>query len=130
MAPSKSTEPNQEFIILQKRNEDLEKELKSSLEKEERTKEKLVKTWKRLRVAEEGKERLICQINEFEAEAVDRVREYKSHVALLTEQISLAQKLHQETLPTINSHVALLTEQISLAQKLHQETLPTINSQL
>ncbi|KAL3846039.1 hypothetical protein ACJIZ3_003442 [Penstemon smallii] len=105
MVPSKSTEPNQEFIILQKRNDDLEKELKSSLEKEERTKEELVKTWKRLRAAEEGKERLICQINEFEAEAIDRVRKYKSRVALLTEQISLAQKLHQETLPIINSQL-------------------------
>ncbi|KAK4489809.1 hypothetical protein RD792_000453 [Penstemon davidsonii] len=98
MVPSTSTIPNQEFIILHKRNEDFEKELKSSLEREERTKQELLKTWKRLRVAEEGTERLICQINEFEAETIVRVREYKSHVALLTKQISLALKLHQENL--------------------------------
>ncbi|KAG8390481.1 hypothetical protein BUALT_Bualt01G0087900 [Buddleja alternifolia] len=83
-------------IMLQKRNEELERELKNSLEREERMKEELLQTWQRLRVAEEAEERLCSQLGELEAEAVDHAREYRAHITMLMEQISLAQKLLED----------------------------------
>ncbi|XP_004235267.1 protein RESPONSE TO LOW SULFUR 3-like [Solanum lycopersicum] len=81
-----------ESEVLRRRNEELEKELKKSFEREEKMREELQKTWKRLRVAEE---RLCSQLGEFEAEAVDQARAYRTRVMNLMDQLSLAQKLLQ-----------------------------------
>ncbi|KAH6809742.1 hypothetical protein C2S51_027525 [Perilla frutescens var. frutescens] len=81
---------------LKRRNEELEKELRSSLEREERVKEELQRTWERLQLAEEAEERLCSQLGELEAEAVDHVREYRAQITLLMEKLSLAHKLLQD----------------------------------
>ncbi|KAK4436160.1 protein RESPONSE TO LOW SULFUR 2 [Sesamum alatum] len=81
---------------LEKRNEELEKELKRSLEREEKMKEELERLWKRLRVAEEAEELLCNQLGELEAEAVDHAREYRAHITVLMEQLSVAHKLLQD----------------------------------
>ncbi|KAK4351057.1 hypothetical protein RND71_030370 [Anisodus tanguticus] len=84
-----------ESEVLRRRNEELEKELKKSIEREEKMKQELQKTWERLRVAEEAEERLCSQLGEFEAEAVDQARSYRTRVLHLMDQLSLAQKLLQ-----------------------------------
>lgn len=81
--------------VLRKRNEELEKELKKSVEREEKMKEELQKAWRRLKVAEEAEERLCFQLGEFEAEAVDQARAYRARLSNLMEQLSAAQKLLQ-----------------------------------
>ncbi|KAL6500998.1 hypothetical protein OROHE_025195 [Orobanche hederae] len=81
---------------LRRRNADLERELKMSLEREERMKEELTKTWRRLTVAEEAEEMLCCQLGELEAEAVNQAREYRARVMELMEQLSDAQRLIRE----------------------------------
>ncbi|CAN4085586.1 unnamed protein product [Withania somnifera] len=82
-----------EAEVLRRRNKELEKALKKSIEREEKMREELNKTWERLRVAEEAEERLCSQLGEFEAEAVDQAREYRTRVINLMDQLSLAQKL-------------------------------------
>ncbi|XP_059304407.1 protein RESPONSE TO LOW SULFUR 2-like [Lycium ferocissimum] len=79
--------------VLRRRNEELEKEIKKSIEREEKMREELNKIWERLRVAEEAEERLCSQLGELEAEAVDQARAYRTRVLNLMEQLSLAQKL-------------------------------------
>ncbi|CAN4089424.1 unnamed protein product [Withania somnifera] len=79
--------------VLRRRNEELEKELKKSIEREEKMREELNKTRERLRVAEEAEERLCSQLGELEAEAVDQAREYRTRVIHMMNQLSLAQKL-------------------------------------
>ncbi|XP_060206388.1 protein RESPONSE TO LOW SULFUR 2-like [Lycium barbarum] len=86
-----STVPESE--VLKRRNEELEKELKKSIEREEKMRQELNKIWERLRVAEEAEERLCSQLGEFEAEAVDQARAYRTRVLNLMEQLSWAQKL-------------------------------------
>lgn len=81
---------------LKRRNEELEKELRSSLEREGRVKQELHTTWERLRLAEEAEERLCSQLGELEEEAVDHVREYRAQITLLMEKLSLAHKLLQD----------------------------------
>ncbi|KAI3457899.1 hypothetical protein Pfo_014562 [Paulownia fortunei] len=88
--------PPENHETLQKRNEELEKELKHSQEREEKLKKELQSTWERLRVAEEGEEMLCWQLGELEAEGADHAREYRVHTMLLMEKISIAQKLLQE----------------------------------
>lgn len=94
MAPTIAVHRREE--TLKRRNEELEKELRSSLEREERVKQELHTTWERLRLAEEAEERLCSQLGELEAEAVHHVREYRAHLTLLTEKLSLAHKLLQD----------------------------------
>ncbi|KAF3678313.1 protein RESPONSE TO LOW SULFUR 3 [Capsicum chacoense] len=84
-----------ESETLRRKNEELEKELKKSIEREEKMREELNKTSERLRVAEEAEERLCCQLGEFEAEAVDQARTYRIRIHTLMDQLSLAQKLLQ-----------------------------------
>ncbi|KAL0287878.1 UNVERIFIED_CONTAM: protein RESPONSE TO LOW SULFUR 3 [Sesamum radiatum] len=86
-----------------------EKELKRSLEREER-KGKLERVWKRLMVAEEAEERLCNQLGELEAEAVDHAREYRAHITVLMEQLSVAHKNFCKMLPLMykSSHFKLL----------------------
>ncbi|XP_019248903.1 PREDICTED: protein RESPONSE TO LOW SULFUR 3-like [Nicotiana attenuata] len=86
-----------EAEVLRRRNEELEKELKKSLEREEKMKQELKKTWERLKVAEEAEERLCSQLGELEAEAVNQSRAYRTRVINLMEQLSVAQKLLQST---------------------------------
>ncbi|CAI9762532.1 unnamed protein product [Fraxinus pennsylvanica] len=82
--------------VLKKRNEELEKELKMSLEREEKMKQELQRTWERLRVAEEAEERLCSQLGELEAEALDQARDYRVRTMSLMEQLCSAQKLLRE----------------------------------
>lgn len=81
---------------LKKRNEELEKELRKSLEREERMKQELTRAWERLRVAEEAEERACFQLGELEAESVGHAQEYRAQSLLLMEQLALAQKLLKE----------------------------------
>ncbi|GFY81803.1 response to low sulfur 2 [Actinidia rufa] len=85
----------EEEEVLRKRNEVLERELGKSLEREERMKRELQRTWERLRVAEEAEERLCSQLGELEAEAVDHARAYRARVLSLMDQLTAAQKLLQ-----------------------------------
>lgn len=85
--------PVVEEVALRKRNEELERELKESLEREEMMKQELRKTWQRLRVAEEAEERLCSQLGELEAEAVDQARGYRTRMLSLMDQLSVAKKL-------------------------------------
>ncbi|KAG6435030.1 hypothetical protein SASPL_106679 [Salvia splendens] len=71
----------------------MEKELKSSFEREEKMGRELQSIRERLRVAEEGEERLCLQLGETEAEALATAREYTARVEALTERISHAQQL-------------------------------------
>ena len=79
--------------VLRRRNEELERELKRSLEREEKMKNELQKTWQRLRVAEDAEELLCSQLGELEAEAVDQARAYRERLVSLMEQLSVAQKV-------------------------------------
>lgn len=91
---------------LRKRNEELERELKESLERQETLKAELRQTWRRLRVAEEAEERLCSQLGELEAEAVDEAKSYRGKIQLLREQLSIAHKLLQSasiTMPNNSS---------------------------
>lgn len=82
-------------VVLRRRNEELEKELKKSMEREENMKRELQRMYERLRVAEEAEERLCSQLGELEAEAVDQARSHRAHVLSLTNQLSVTQKLLQ-----------------------------------
>ncbi|GFQ02160.1 hypothetical protein PHJA_002359900 [Phtheirospermum japonicum] len=88
--------PPENHEMLRRRNEELERELRKSLEREERMKQELRWALERLRVAEEAEERLCSQVGEVEAEAFEHAREYKAHIMVLMEQLSLAQKLLEE----------------------------------
>lgn len=85
---------------LKKRNEELEKELKESKEREEQMKRQLQSVWERLRVAEEAEERLCSQLGELEAEAVYQARDYHGRIVSLMEQLSRAQSLLHEVIPS------------------------------
>ncbi|KAK0592831.1 hypothetical protein LWI29_026293 [Acer saccharum] len=78
---------------LRKRNEELERELKKSQEREEQMKVELRNTWQRLQLAEEAEERLCSQLGELEAEAVDQARDYHARIISLISQLSQANKL-------------------------------------
>ena len=80
---------------LKKRNEELERELRKSQEREERMKAELQKTFERLRVAEEAEERLCSQFGELEAEAIDQARSDHARILSLLNQLAQAQRLLQ-----------------------------------
>lgn len=85
---------------LKKRNEELERELRESQEREEQMKSELFRTWDRLRVAEEAEERLCSQLGELEAEAVDQARSYHARIVSLMDQLARAQQLlHKASVP-------------------------------
>ncbi|KAJ8559790.1 hypothetical protein K7X08_003848 [Anisodus acutangulus] len=98
-----STAPESE--VLRKRNKELEKELKKSVEREEKMREELQKTWKRLKVAEEAEERLCSQLGELEAEAVGQARAYRARLINLMKQLSEAQKLLQSSSKNIGLEI-------------------------
>ncbi|KAI3735494.1 hypothetical protein L6452_14993 [Arctium lappa] len=81
--------------LLRRRNEELERELEKSLEREEKMKMELKKMWERVRVAEEAEERLCSQLGELEAEAMDQAVAYRERLVTLMEQLAAAQKLIQ-----------------------------------
>ena len=78
---------------LKRRNEELEKELRESREREEEMRRQLQSAWERLRVAEEGEERLCSQLGELEAEAVHQARDYHARIVSLRDQLSRANTL-------------------------------------
>ncbi|TYH58142.1 hypothetical protein ES332_D08G134300v1 [Gossypium tomentosum] len=83
---------------LRKRNQELEKELKESREREEQMRKELRKMWERLRVSEEAEERLCSQLGDLEAESVNQARAYNAHILSLMDQLSKGSNL------LINSH--------------------------
>ena len=95
MAVTKQRVEGEEQMTLKKRNEELEKELRRSQEREEQMKAELIKACERLRVAEEAEERLCSQLGELEAEAVDEARSYHARIVSLVDQLSRAQQLLQ-----------------------------------
>ncbi|KAL8050656.1 hypothetical protein ABFX02_06G095200 [Erythranthe guttata] len=98
-------------ISVERRNEELEKELKNSMEREAGLKQELQRTWERLMVAEEAEERLCSQLGDLEAEAVDHAREYRAHIMILMEQLSVAQKLlEHDNHASINTTISLPTQ--------------------
>ncbi|KAL8538294.1 hypothetical protein ACS0TY_000318 [Phlomoides rotata] len=92
--PQAAAEPPPE--TLQKRNKELEKELKHSEEREEKMKKEMQIILEQLQVAEEAEELLRWQLTEVEAEATENAREYRAYVMSLMEQISHAQQLLQQ----------------------------------
>lgn len=82
-------------MSLRKRNEELERELRRNLEREERTREELQRSIQKLRIVEEAEERLCSQLGDLEAEAVDQARLYQTQIKVLMERLSHAQKLLQ-----------------------------------
>ncbi|KAI9156601.1 hypothetical protein LWI28_009293 [Acer negundo] len=93
MAINSITNKKIEEEELRKRNEELERELKKSQEREEQMKVELRNTWQRLQLAEEAEERLCSQLGELEAEAVDQARDYHARILSLISQLSQANKL-------------------------------------
>ncbi|GAB4858648.1 hypothetical protein Ancab_010121 [Ancistrocladus abbreviatus] len=87
---------------LRKRNEELEKELKDGLLREEKLRHELQMAWERVRVAEEAEERLCSQMGELEAEAVDYARASQSRIMSLMEQLSQSQA--NKLLPSSSSN--------------------------
>lgn len=75
-------------LSLRKRNEELERELRKSKEREEQMKQELQTAWERLKVAEEGEERLCSQLAELEAEAVVHARASNARILSLMGQLS------------------------------------------
>ncbi|OUZ99071.1 hypothetical protein BVC80_8181g4 [Macleaya cordata] len=86
-----------EEALLRRRNEELERELRKSLEREEKMKQELQRTTQRLIAVEDAEERLCSQLGELEAEALDHARLYEAQIRSLTEQLSHAQKLLQSS---------------------------------
>ncbi|GAB2228515.1 hypothetical protein Droror1_Dr00022636 [Drosera rotundifolia] len=84
--------PQKEVELLKKRNEELERELKQSLMREETMRRELEKAWERVRVAEEAEERLSSQLGELEAEAVDQARSFQARLLVLMGQLSQPHK--------------------------------------
>ncbi|PIA34999.1 hypothetical protein AQUCO_03700330v1 [Aquilegia coerulea] len=80
------------LMSLRRRNEELERELKISLEREQLMRQELDKTTQRLRVVEDAEERLCSQLGDLEAEAVDQARFYHAQIRSLMQQLSQAQK--------------------------------------
>ncbi|XP_040995691.1 protein RESPONSE TO LOW SULFUR 3-like [Juglans microcarpa x Juglans regia] len=88
----------EEAGTLRKRNAELERELRKSMEREKEMRKELQKAWERLRVAEEGEERLSSQLGELEAEAVLEARAYHARILSLTDQLS--HSLHHAPTPS------------------------------
>ncbi|KAF6156782.1 hypothetical protein GIB67_033251 [Kingdonia uniflora] len=89
--PMKSSSGDEE-IFLRRRNEELEREIKKSLERESQMREALERSNQKLRLVEEAEEMLCSQLGELEAEAADQARLYYFQIKELKEQLSLAHK--------------------------------------
>ncbi|KAL9164266.1 hypothetical protein ABFS82_06G094800 [Erythranthe guttata] len=97
---------------VERRNEELEKELKNSMEREAGLKQELQRAWERLMVAEEAEEHLCSQLGDLEAEAADQAREYRAQIIILMEQLSVAQKLLGQDHASINTTTISLPTQL------------------
>ncbi|KAH9780521.1 hypothetical protein KPL71_008111 [Citrus sinensis] len=91
MAPTMAV--REEEVVLRKRNEDLERELKKSKERENQMRLELQRACERLRLAEDAEERLCSQLGELEAEAVNQARDYHARILSLMDQLSQANQL-------------------------------------
>ncbi|EEF49253.1 conserved hypothetical protein [Ricinus communis] len=78
---------------LRRRNEELEKALRESKEREAITRHELQGVLHKLRIAEEAEEMLCSQLGELEAEAVHQARAYNARIVSLMDQLSLSQQL-------------------------------------
>ncbi|KAK9145946.1 hypothetical protein Sjap_005849 [Stephania japonica] len=76
---------------LQRRNRELEMELRKSAEREEMLRGELRRAAERVALLEDAEERLCSQLGEFEAEAVDQARLYYAQIVSLKDQLSQAQ---------------------------------------
>ncbi|KAL6008124.1 hypothetical protein ACLOJK_033630 [Asimina triloba] len=94
-SPMQSDLGIEESLLLRRRNEELERELRQSVEREERMKDELRKMKERLRMVEEAEERLCSELGDLEAEAVYQARAYHAQIRALQEQLSQAQILPQ-----------------------------------
>ncbi|KAE9605972.1 hypothetical protein Lal_00025425 [Lupinus albus] len=83
---------------LKKRNEELEKQLRRSREREEHMQRQLLVVREQLRVAEEAEERLCTQLGDLEAEAVQQAREYHDRIVFLMDQLSRTNSIHNNTI--------------------------------
>uniref|UniRef100_A0A803L257 Uncharacterized protein n=1 Tax=Chenopodium quinoa TaxID=63459 RepID=A0A803L257_CHEQI len=90
--------------VMRKRNAELKRELRESLEREEKMRRELNRVWERVRVAEEAEERLCSQIGELEVEAVEQAREYNARIVALMDQLSRAHVLLQSSSISPPSH--------------------------
>ncbi|KAI3944550.1 hypothetical protein MKW92_042910 [Papaver armeniacum] len=81
--------------VLRQRNEELEIQIKKSLERQEKTRRQVEKTTQRINVVEESEKKLNSQVGEIEAKAVDHVRLYQAQIRSLNEQLDQAQALLQ-----------------------------------
>ncbi|KAI4340965.1 hypothetical protein MLD38_025750 [Melastoma candidum] len=77
-------------LNLRKRNEELQRELRRSLKREETTRSEMERGWARLHAVEEAEERLCSQLGELEAEAYEQARRYRVRIAELTEKLDRA----------------------------------------
>ena len=66
----------------------------------------LLKSWQRLRIAEDAEERLYSQLGELEAEVVDQARTCHTQIVSLVDQLSRAQQLLQAASISIPSSSA------------------------
>ncbi|CAO2821423.1 unnamed protein product [Amaranthus hypochondriacus] len=88
-------EKEQNEVEVSRRTEELERELKESLKREEKLRLELQKVLERVRVAEEAEEMLCAQLGELEVESVEQAREYNARIAALMDQLSHANTLLQ-----------------------------------
>lgn len=92
--PQAAEPPPEDQETLQKRNEELEKELKHSQERWEKMKKEMHVTLERLRVAEEAAEWLRWQVTATETEAAENATEYRAYIKSIMEKNSQAQELN------------------------------------
>ncbi|XP_065851358.1 protein RESPONSE TO LOW SULFUR 2-like [Euphorbia lathyris] len=85
-------EEKNEAKLLKKRNEELEKDVRESKEREEKMRIELQRAWERLRVAEEAEERLCSDLGELEAEFLNQARSYEARILSLMNQLSQVHK--------------------------------------
>jgi len=93
--PSMAQDHRSQEMDLKKCNEELERKLRESLTREEKTKAELRRALERVRVAEEAEEMLCSQLGDLEAEAVDQARYFHAQISALMEELSQAQTLLQ-----------------------------------
>uniref|UniRef100_A0A7C8YZ91 Uncharacterized protein n=1 Tax=Opuntia streptacantha TaxID=393608 RepID=A0A7C8YZ91_OPUST len=93
--PSMAHDHRSQEMDLEKYNEELERKLRESLMREEKTKAELRRALERVRVAEEAEEMLCSQLGDLEAEAVDQARYFHAQISALMEELSQAQALLQ-----------------------------------
>ncbi|PKU74656.1 protein RESPONSE TO LOW SULFUR 3-like [Dendrobium catenatum] len=75
---------------LQRRNLELEREVRERRESEEELRLELERTKERLMAVEEAEERLCTQLGELEAEAIEQAREYNRRIRTLSDHLAKA----------------------------------------